>query len=73
MTGKKKAVGQVIRELREGAQISQEALGDRAGIHRTYVSQLERGVKSPTLAILQRIADALGTKASEIVRKTEES
>lgn len=72
MSQSKRPIGKIIRELREKSKLSQEELGERAGIHRTYVSQLERGVKSPTLTILEQIAEALSTKASTIVRMTEE-
>ena len=40
------ALGNAIARLRESVGISQEELAERAGIHRTYVSQLERGLKS---------------------------
>jgi transcriptional regulator with XRE-family HTH domain len=43
----------------------------RAGIDRTYVSMLERNIKSPTLETLFRVCDALGVKASRIVAKVE--
>ena len=52
--------------------MSQEDLADRAGIHRTYVSQLERGIKSPTLGVLIKIAKALDTKPSLLVRAFED-
>jgi transcriptional regulator with XRE-family HTH domain len=66
------AVGQTISKLRQNRGLSQEELADRAGIHRTYVSQLERGIKSPTLAVLIKIARALDTKPSELLRAVED-
>lgn len=66
------ALGAAIARLREAEGISQEELAERANIHRTYVSQLERGLKSPTLSILQRIAVALDVRASRIVRLAED-
>jgi transcriptional regulator with XRE-family HTH domain len=51
--------------------MSQEELADRATIHRTYVSQLERGLKSPTLAIMFKLAKALGTSPSKILHTLE--
>ena len=71
MSKKEKPIGLIIRQLRENAEISQEELASRAAIHRTYVSQLERGIKSPTIAVLQKLAHALGTTASEILRAME--
>lgn len=65
------ALGRTIGRLRQNLGLSQEELANRAGIHRTYVSQLERGIKSPTLAVLIKIAKALDTKPSKIVRVVE--
>ena len=65
------SLGAVIRDLRVAAGMSQEELADRAGIHRTYVSQLERGLKSPTVAILVDLAKALDTSPSRILRSVE--
>lgn len=49
----------VLREARTEKGFSQEELADRAGLHRTYISQIERGVKSPSLRSLELITDAL--------------
>ena len=64
-------LGEIIRERRLAAGISQEELAARAAIHRTYVSQLERGLKSPTVAILAKVANALGTSPSRLLRGIE--
>jgi transcriptional regulator with XRE-family HTH domain len=69
--GTNQALGRTIGQLRQKLGLSQEELADRAGIHRTYVSQLERGIKSPTLAVLIKIARALGIKPSRLVRSVE--
>jgi len=47
--------GQEISKIRKSRSISQEELGFQAGVHRTYVSQIERGLKSPTLAVILRL------------------
>jgi transcriptional regulator with XRE-family HTH domain len=47
-------------------------LGYRSGVHRTYVSQLERGLKSPTLDVVEALAKALGTRAHLLVKAAEE-
>lgn len=65
------SLGKILASLRHEAGLSQEELADRAGLHRTYISQLERGLKSPTVAALSRIAKALGTKASKILKMAE--
>ena len=66
------AVGQAIRDLRTKLGISQEELGYRAGFHRTYVSDLERGQRNPTVWTLRRLADTLGVTTSQVVADAEE-
>ena len=61
------AIAKIISRLRHEREISQEELADKADIHRTYVSQIERGLKSPTLPVLIKIAKALNTTASHIL------
>lgn len=51
-----------VKALRAERGLSQEALALTAGVDRTYVSQLERGIANPSLMILCRIADALGAE-----------
>jgi len=53
-------LGAELRALRLKAGLSQEALALEAGVNRTYVSQLERGVANPSLMILHRISMVLG-------------
>ena len=72
MSNSSSQLGTIIRDLRVAKRISQEVLAERAGIHRTYVSQIERGMKSPTIVVLQRIAQALDMRASEILMRMEE-
>ena len=64
-------LGEVLAALRHKAGLSQEELADRAGVHRTYVSLLERGLKSPTTRTLFAIADALGSRPSLILGRVE--
>jgi transcriptional regulator with XRE-family HTH domain len=61
----------VLRELRQEKGFSQEELAERAGLHRTYISQIERGVKSPTLRSLELISVALELPLSTIVKRLE--
>jgi transcriptional regulator with XRE-family HTH domain len=63
--------GRELRRVREEKGISQEELGFRAELHRTYVSQLERGLKSPSLRTLLRIGTALSYPASKLVAAVE--
>ena len=66
-----KVLGVVIADARRSAGLSQEALAFRCKLHPTYISQLERGLKSPTVRVLRVIAAALGTQASELLRTAE--
>lgn len=63
--------GQVVQELRRRRGLSQEELGFETGLHRTYISLLERGKRSPTLTTLIQLATALNVPPSEIVRRVE--
>jgi transcriptional regulator with XRE-family HTH domain len=65
------AFGQVLRALRTERGLSQEALSLACGRHRTYVSLLERGHNSPTLATVWVLADALDVTPAEMVRRVE--
>lgn len=62
-------LGDVIRSRREELSLSQEDLALECGLHRTYISQLERGQKSPTLRALIMIAKALKIEPAELVRQ----
>lgn len=62
-----KKFGDRIRELRNDAGWSQETFAERSGLHRTYISGLERGVRNPTLIIVQRIANAFSISPSKLL------
>jgi transcriptional regulator with XRE-family HTH domain len=51
--------------------ISQEQLAHDSGYHPTYISQLERGLKSPSLRTLNQLAKALGISTSALVKRAE--
>ncbi|HEY9651363.1 MAG TPA: helix-turn-helix transcriptional regulator [Coleofasciculaceae cyanobacterium] len=72
MTDINQALSRVVVKYRTIAKISQEELADRAGIHRTYVSQIERGLKSPTLSVLFEISKSLGISASTLIAEVEQ-
>jgi len=65
------ALGQAIRERRKELNLSQEALSFKAGYHVTYVSQIERNVKSPTVRTMLILADALEIPLSELMLRAE--
>ncbi len=62
-------VGFNLQRLRREKGLSQEELADRAEIHQTYLSGVERGKRNPTITVLQRIAEALGADIEDIVRR----
>jgi transcriptional regulator with XRE-family HTH domain len=64
-------VGLELRKAREEAELTQEELSFAAEIDRTYVSQLERNLKSPTVDVLFRICDAMDISASEFIARVE--
>lgn len=67
----RKPFGEALRDLREDRGFAQEELALRAGIHRTYVSQLERGLKTPSLAAIEALSDVLECLPSELVERAE--
>ncbi|WP_455657282.1 helix-turn-helix domain-containing protein [Pseudomonas citronellolis] len=66
-----KAFGMAVRALRTQQALAQEALANMAGIDRSHMGKIERGKHMPTLAIILRIAEALGCDASTLVAETE--
>ena len=63
--------GQVLREQRNTRGISQEALALSANVDRTFVSQMERGIRQPTITTLMKLAGALGIQPSTLVVRME--
>jgi len=63
--------GAVLRQYRSARNISQEELAFQAGVDRTFVSRLERGIRQPTITTLIGIGQALGVSAADLVRDTE--
>lgn len=66
-----KAFGSAVKTRRLQLGLSQEALAFQAGLHRTYISDLERGRKGPSLRVVLRIAFALDMTAPDLVQMTE--
>jgi transcriptional regulator with XRE-family HTH domain len=64
--------GEVVRRRRQAAGLSQEALADRAGLHRTYISLLERGQRAPSILVVQQLAKALDTTMASLVAEVED-
>lgn len=58
-----------LRRLRNDRGLSQETLADQAGVNRTYVSDLERGVYSATIDMVDKLGTELGVEAAELLRR----
>lgn len=53
--------------MRQQKGWSQEQLAFEAGLHRTYVSDLERGARNPTIAVVDKLAKALGASLGDLL------
>ena len=62
----------VLKKMRTQKGLSQEELAFKANLHRTYISQLERGLKSPTLKTLSILADVLDVSLAQFVKSIQE-
>ena len=71
-SGSERAFGKALRDIRELRDVSQEQLALNAGLDRTYMSLIERGLSSPTIRTLDRLAEALDVRPSKIVKHMEE-
>lgn len=58
--------GKHLRQLREASGLTQEELANKAGMHFTYVGQIERGVRNPSLVNLHKLAKALNITAGKL-------
>jgi len=67
-----KDIGKRIRTYRLQAGLSQEKLAERAGLHPTYIGQVERGEKNLTIESLEKITSALDVSMASVFEKIEE-
>ena len=63
----RRRLGQNLKKLREEQGYSQESFADHCGLHRTYISGIERGVLNPTVVIVDKIAKALKVPAGQLL------
>ena len=66
----RKRVGVNLKRLRQDSGLSQEELAFESGLHRTYISGVERGVRNPTVLVLEKIAIALKVPAAKLLEET---
>lgn len=64
-------IGRAIREIRNSLGLSQEQLAELSGLHRTYISGIERGNRNITLVSLSKIANAFQIPLSQLIRMAE--
>lgn len=64
-----KVIGQRLRNERVKLGLSQEKLAEMAGCHPTYIGQIERGEKNPTIESLEKISNALEISLSQLFEK----
>lgn len=66
------SLGEELQAARQGAGMTQEALSSAAKVDRSYISQLERNLKSPTVDTLLRLCRAMGVSAGKIIVRVEQ-
>ena len=64
---KREALGRVLRQRREGMELSQEKFGELVDCHRNYVGLIERGQQNITIDMLGRFAAALECTIAELM------
>lgn len=63
--------GYAVKMRRESLGLNQEELADKAGIHRTYLSDVERGTRNLSLVNIEKLAAALSWKMSSLFQNVE--
>jgi transcriptional regulator with XRE-family HTH domain len=66
-----KILGQSIRKHRERLDLTQEQLAEKSQTHRTYLADIERGARNPSIETVRRLAHALGVPISTIFQTAE--
>jgi transcriptional regulator with XRE-family HTH domain len=63
-----KKFGKTVREIRLQKKLSQGDVAKRLNLHRSYVSGIERGIRNPSLKVIERFAKALGVEAKSLIK-----
>ena len=66
----RRQVGINVQRLRKGRTWSQEDLAFESGLHRTYISGIERGARNPTVLVLKELADALEVSPDRLLKNS---
>ena len=66
-----KAFGRILASKRHDKGLTQQQLADLTGLHRTYISLVERGLRVPTLEVVFRLSEALDIAPSRLIREIE--
>lgn len=62
----RRRLGQNVSRLRRERELSQEDFAFESGLHRTYISGIERGVRNPTVLVIQKLANALAVSPATL-------
>jgi transcriptional regulator with XRE-family HTH domain len=65
------ALGTVLKKHRQASKLSQEALAEKAGIHPTHVSLIERGERNPSVNVAKSLATALNLSLASLIQEAE--
>ena len=68
----RRRVGLNVKRLREAKGLSQEAFAHEVGMHRTYVSGVERGVRNPTVTVVEKLGQAFGIAPGRLLDEPPE-
>jgi transcriptional regulator with XRE-family HTH domain len=64
--------GKAVRNRRNELNISQEDFAERARLHRTYISDIERGMRNVSLENMEKLAKALNLSLSELIQRVDD-
>ncbi len=64
-------LGPALRKARTACGLSQEELAFTSEVHRTYISEIERSLKNPSLLTIERLTHAMNMKVSTLIKQAE--
>lgn len=69
----RKSLGKVVQYKRRQLGLTQQQLANRAGLHRTYISDVERGARNLSLESIYQVSKGLSTRASNLFAEAEDN